>query len=115
MVEPFYALLGRRIQLQRNARRMTQAELGLRLEPKMTRASVANIETGKQRVLVHTLLALTRALQCELSDLLPADEATRQAKTSRELAAELQDKLGFDEKGAVKLASKIEKTRREKS
>ncbi len=39
----------------REQRKMTQAQLGLVLNPPATRASIANIENGKQRVLVHTL------------------------------------------------------------
>lgn len=112
MVEPFYINLGRKIQQQRNARHMTQTELGEKLIPMMTRASIANIETGKQRVLVHTLVSLTRILQCELVDLLPADEVVKQAMTSRELTAELREKLGLDPKALVNLTNQLAKQRK---
>jgi transcriptional regulator with XRE-family HTH domain len=37
----------------------------------MTRASIANIETGKQRVLAKTLVDLAGVLGAEVADLLP--------------------------------------------
>jgi transcriptional regulator with XRE-family HTH domain len=90
---------------------MTQAEVGAQLEPKMTRASVANIETGRQRVLAHTLVALADILGCNVTALLPAGEASR-TKASGEVAVELQHKLGLTQSVAQKLATQFDKARR---
>ena len=70
---------------------MTQEALGATLAPKMTRASIANIEAGTQRVLLHTAVRLAEVLQIELAELLSSDVARAVDPTS--LAAELADKL----------------------
>lgn len=70
-IEPLYADLGRRIRDSRREQGLTQEQLGARLAPPVTRASIANIETGKQRVLVHTLMQLAEAMKMPLEELLP--------------------------------------------
>jgi transcriptional regulator with XRE-family HTH domain len=69
MIEPFYRQLGLRLQELRGRRGLTQEQLGSLLEPKTTRASIANIENGKQRVLTHTLVQLARALKVSVAEL----------------------------------------------
>lgn len=50
---------------------MTQSELGV--EVRMSRASVANIESGRQNVLLHHLYGFATALKISsVADLLPA-------------------------------------------
>jgi len=68
----FYQQLGRRIQSLRIQRNITQKQLGDRLLPAVTRASVANLESGKQRILVHTLVQLSELLECELQEVIPS-------------------------------------------
>jgi len=93
-IEPFYQDLGRRIFELRRKIGLTQEKLGSMLKPSATRASIANIETGKQRVLAHTLLQLARGLQVEVVDLLNIrPETTGSAGAS--VARELQSKLGL--------------------
>jgi transcriptional regulator with XRE-family HTH domain len=67
-IERFYAILGNTIQTERNKLDMSQADLGGSLRPTMTRASIANIEAGKQRVLAHTLVQLSKILSLDLND-----------------------------------------------
>lgn len=55
-----YAQLGRKVAAARKGLGMTQAELASRIS--LTRASVANIETGRQRVMLHDVFALVEAL-----------------------------------------------------
>jgi transcriptional regulator with XRE-family HTH domain len=69
--EPFYAALGRRISDARERRGLSQAKLGEMLKPPVTRASIANVESGKQRVLAHTLVDLAAALGISVADLIP--------------------------------------------
>lgn len=64
-----YRAFGRAI-AERRAGRMTQAELARRVG--ISRASLANIERGEQRVYLHHGLALADALDLSLSDLAPA-------------------------------------------
>lgn len=102
-VEDFYADLGQRLRALRNQKGLTQQQLGARLVPAVTRASIANIETGKQRVLAHTLLQLADAVGVPLKELLPS--RTGDAKES--LRDELQRKLGLPDDKIARLAEKL--------
>jgi len=91
-IEPFYSALGLRILEMRRMRALTQEKLATALDPPSTRASIANIESGKQRVLAHTLLQLAQILEVSVSDLLSVEtEAVRVegAIVARELRAKL--------------------------
>ena len=59
-IEPCYRALGARIEHIRKVLGLTQHDLAARL--KLTRASIANIETGRQRVLMHTCDEIAAAL-----------------------------------------------------
>ncbi len=50
---------------------MTQADVGRALTPKVTRASIANIEAGSQRLLAHTLAQLSSCLEVSFENLVP--------------------------------------------
>jgi transcriptional regulator with XRE-family HTH domain len=68
--DEIYHELGRRIAARRSFLRITQAEVGERMG--VSRASVANIEAGRQKLQVHQLYAIARALGFgDLSDILP--------------------------------------------
>lgn len=91
--DAFYEGLGRRIQQLRKKRGLTQEQLGARLVPQVTRASIANIESGKQRVLTHSLAQVAEALEVSADDLIrersvPADQGLRQ-----QVAAQMQNRL----------------------
>jgi len=66
MVEPVYRRIGLRIRELRQSSKWSQEDLAERLSPPMTRASMANIETAKQRLLTHTALQL-----CDLFGVTP--------------------------------------------
>lgn len=74
-IESLYPTLGRRIHELRVNRRLSQEEVGKALQ--LTRATVANIESGKQRVLVHTLVAIAGILGVGIGELLLAQEQGR--------------------------------------
>lgn len=76
-IEPFYLELGRKIQDLRAKRGITQEELGRRLTPSVTRASIANIESGKQRVYTHTLIDIAHALEVSILELLGLGDGSR--------------------------------------
>lgn len=85
-IEPFYLELGRKIHELRTRRGVTQEELGKRLNPSVTRASIANIESGKQRVYAHSLIELAQALHVTIPELLgQGDTHTPPAKYSSAL------------------------------
>lgn len=101
--ERFYRSLGATIRRRRDALNLTQEDLGKRLNPPMTRASIANIEAGKQRVLAHTLVDLASALTLKLDELAAgSDDGTARAELAEELQAS-----GLDEKAAKALTEKI--------
>jgi transcriptional regulator with XRE-family HTH domain len=56
---------------------MSQQTLGALMQPQMKRASIANIETGQQRVLAHTLVQLAKALSCDLDTLVGSREVAQ--------------------------------------
>ena len=70
-----YRAIGQRIRDVRIAKRIVQSDVAD--EARLTRQSVANIERGRQRFMVHTLLDIARALGVQPSDLLPADPPNR--------------------------------------
>jgi transcriptional regulator with XRE-family HTH domain len=72
IVEPFYLELGRRLQSAREKAGLSQQDVANRLSPPVTRASIANIENGKQRVLCHTLVDLGRILEMSVVNLMGA-------------------------------------------
>jgi transcriptional regulator with XRE-family HTH domain len=63
-----YEALGQAIRAQREGRRMRQGELAALVE--MSRASVTNIELGRQSVLVDQLCRFAAALGVRPADLL---------------------------------------------
>ena len=69
--DAIYKAFGRAVATRRRKLELTQAELAARVG--MSRASVANIESGRQSVLLHHVYGLAEALEItKVSDLLPA-------------------------------------------
>lgn len=65
-----YAALGRAVAKRRNELKLTQAHVAERIG--LTRASLANIETGRQKLLLHQVYRLVNALQLDsILDLAP--------------------------------------------
>lgn len=76
-LEPIYKTIGAIIRQRRRRLELPQAELASRLG--ISRATLANIETGRQRVLVHHVYAFAEALDIKTSDLLPQVNKTGSA------------------------------------
>lgn len=106
-IEPFYAELGRRVLDLRTKRGLTQERLGLLLEPAATRASIANIEGGKQRVLAHTLVQLAKALQVEVPELLNGSSDAPTQKLAKSVAKELRTKLQLPQEQLERLGREL--------
>src|SRR5262245_12224930 len=67
-VDRFYVDAGRRIRDARSAANVTQAQLGAAAS--MTRSSIANLEAGRQRIAIHTLVLIAATLGTDLSELI---------------------------------------------
>ena len=110
-IESFYKDLGNQIRILRAKREMTQEDLARRLIPRVTRAAIANIEGGKQRVLAHTLWQLAHALDVSPAELAPA--TTPAPKDSRapntDLQGELTNKLGLPKSKARRMMSQLKR------
>lgn len=113
-VEPFYVEVGRRIQNLRNTLGMTQEFLGNQLEPKVTRASIANIETGKQRILAHTLVQLANALGVKVEELIPSSQPKKR-QVSANVESELAQKLSLPNNELKKLTAKLKSASKRKT
>lgn len=66
-VEPVYLVLAELVREMRERLGITQAELAQRLG--VTRASVSNLESGRQRVMLHDLPKFAWALEIPVNDL----------------------------------------------
>ncbi len=64
-----YEELGRVVRAQRESAGMTQGELARLVG--MTRTSISNIESGRQKLQIHTLYDVARALEVQPEALLP--------------------------------------------
>ena len=71
--EPIYRQIGGVIRALR--RRQDKAQEAVAGQLGISRATLANIETGRQRILVHQLYAIAQALDVKVSDLLPGAPA----------------------------------------
>ena len=68
-VEALYRHIGTTIKRRRKQLRLTQEQLAKRMST--SRASLANVETGRQNVLVHQLYSFAAILDLTIEDLLP--------------------------------------------
>ena len=66
---PFYKEFGRRLQRARRDAHVTQAELARGIG--LSRTSIANIESGRQPVDIHTAVVLSHVLGTQIEKLLP--------------------------------------------
>lgn len=109
-VEPIYVSLGAEIRRRRLKLGWSQARLGKALADRLTRASIAYIEAGQQRVLLHTLLALAEALRVQPADLFGVMRQERAPDPGR-LAVELAEKLDMPATKAQSLAMRLQANR----
>lgn len=65
-----YRRLGQKVAKRRRELRLTQSDIAEKLG--LSRASLANLENGRQRIMVHQLFALVNALKLKsILDLVP--------------------------------------------
>jgi transcriptional regulator with XRE-family HTH domain len=73
-VDGIYKVAGRRFREVRTSKGITQADVAS--ETGLSRQSVANIELGRQRFMLHTLFDVARALGVGPAELLPSAEGS---------------------------------------
>ena len=86
----FYLKVGRAIRSVREELKVKQGDLAEQLG--LNRVSISNIETGKQRIQLHTLVEIAAYFQLPLGKFLPATETE-----SSELNSRLEKKLSNTE------------------
>lgn len=84
----FYREFGARVRAARGEA-VTQQELGRRVG--LSRASVANVERGAQRVPLHMIVSFSSALELSPEDLLPPSRADAESALPSELERGLPD------------------------
>lgn len=103
-IESFYLDVGQRIRAFRTNLGLTQDQLGRLLIPPTSRVSIANVESGKQRILSHTLVQFAEALKVDPIELLPARTIGGSSiNNDQAIASELMSKAGLSKNAARKL------------
>lgn len=69
LVKPYYSDIGKKISNLRNQLKLTQKQLAIKVE--ISRATLANIEAGKQSVYIHILHRIANELGVEIIELIP--------------------------------------------
>lgn len=73
-VEPLYAAIGKKIRRARERRGLSQEMLAASLRQPMTRACMANMEAGRQRIMLHVLIDIADACKTTLGRMMPSRE-----------------------------------------
>lgn len=94
-----YEQVGRSIKQKRDAANKTQEELAQVL--KVTRASIANYESGKQAIYLSDLYKIAEFLQISISELIPPVEEIRML-SAPDVALEKASNLGKKEKEEIR-------------
>ena len=68
-IEPIYKQIGGNVRSRRRNLDWTQERLAAML--RISRGALANIESGRQRIFIHQLLAIADAMGISLTDMLP--------------------------------------------
>ena len=78
--EALYRVFGRRLREIREMKHVAQQELATLSG--LSRSSIANIESGKQRVLLHQVLHFAEALQVAVAQLVPSTAEVPEIRTN---------------------------------
>ena len=93
-----YEAFGTEVRKQRDKLGWTQLDLSRRIG--LTRGSVANIEAGRQSVLLHQFLAIAVALKLTPEQLLPAETETPPAEETTDMPESVLDAVKAIRKSA---------------
>lgn len=98
--EQFYLEFGAAVRRARTDYGLSQDALASRVS--LTRSSIANLESGRQRPPLHLLIDLARALHVTPSDLLPAADRDTTSQPDIDLS-DVEDKLEKESDDAKRL------------
>lgn len=101
----FYAKLGQNVAAAREKSGLTQEELAFKLG--VTRASISNVELGKQRVLAHQLSEFAHFLDVPYEQLIPQFDERKNNKSA--IREQIEKKLSevADDKSVESMLRKI--------
>lgn len=115
-IEPIYREMGEVLARLRALKGLSQAQVGSMLSPPVTRASIANLENGKQRILFHTLADLARIYGVQIEEILadlhgenPAEEKAPSSSSVdiEDLTSSLRSALSLPEEQVRNLANRL--------
>lgn len=92
-IDQLYKSIGSKIKEARQLRGVTQSDLAKRL--KLTRSSVANIEAGRQRVMIHWVLQIAEELNISLLHLLETPPDPEMSRLAAELDGQPPETFEF--------------------
>lgn len=87
-IEPIYVAIGQRVMEERHKAGWTQHDLACQVG--LARTSVANVELGRQRLMLHHVLAFSDVLSIPPGELLGAGIAVHNADATRK---QLRDEI----------------------
>jgi transcriptional regulator with XRE-family HTH domain len=96
--EQIYKAFGAQVRKRREVLGLTQLQLSTRIG--LTRGSVANIEAGRQSVLLHQFLAIAAALQQTPEQLLPTQTETPPTREQPEMPESVLNAIKMIKKSA---------------
>ncbi len=105
--EALYRVIGERIRAAREriVPVLSQAKLAKQLG--ISRASVVNIEGGRQHAPLHLLWRITGVLGAELSMLVPRRTELAESDKSADLTAAMREQIKLEAKGNVELEKSL--------
>lgn len=86
--EQVYRTVGERIRDERKRQNITQDELASQVG--LTRTSITNVEKGRQKLLLHTLIQIANILGIPPARLLPTFEREASVKLPQELPRQVR-------------------------
>jgi transcriptional regulator with XRE-family HTH domain len=97
--DAIYAAFGSAVAERRNARGQTQEQLSRMVG--LSRASLANIERGRQRVFLHQILALADALELPSSHEIVPERAIKTSLPAAGISVSGAKRLTKDQKSLI--------------
>jgi transcriptional regulator with XRE-family HTH domain len=92
-VDAFYRSLGQRVRAARDEAGITQTQLAEGIG--LTRSSVANLEAGRQRIMLHVAVSIAELLGTQLSELIV--EAEQRGFDLERLGQQIEQHQDYDE------------------